>query len=136
MIFTLLAVAVGFLATMGGSAEAADTVQNIDGSVPMFCRDSTGVFQPFARTNYDRLSKAFVRQFGWQHSLHSTSPTLGYLVFSQTGARSASETITYDIQPHGGGIALLHMHVRLKGKIEDLSGTDMCWRTFGIVSVQ
>ena len=120
---------------MAGSGYAADVVQDIDGSVPLFCRDSTNKFQPIQRTNYDRLAESFVRQFGWQHSLHSTSSTLGYLVFSQTGDKTAPETISYDVQPYDGGIALLHMHVRLQGKHEDLSGTEMCWRTFAIVNV-
>ena len=57
-------------------------------------------------------------------------------MFSQTGAKTAAETIIYDIQPYNSGIALLHMHVRLKGKQEDLSGTEMCFRTFGIVNVE
>ena len=56
---------------------------------------------------------------GWKYSLHSVSPTLGYLVFSETGERTAPETIIYDVQPYSGGIALLHMHVRLKGKKEN-----------------
>ena len=56
------------------------------------------------------------------NSLHSVSPTLGYLVFSETGERTAPETIIYDVQPYSGGIALLHMHVRLKGKKENLVG--------------
>jgi hypothetical protein len=132
----LVTFTVGLLVTMGGSARAADVVQNIDDSVPIFCRDGTGAFQPFVRTNYDRLSESFTRQFGWQHSLRSVSPTLGYLVFSETGERTAPETIIYDVQPYSGGIALLHMHVRLKGKKENLSGTEMCFRTFAIVNVR
>lgn len=121
--------------TACGPAWADETIQQIDGSVPMFCRDTKGTFQPFVRTNYARLSESFTRQFGWQHKLYSVSSTLGSLVFSETGDKSESETIAYDVEPYNGGIALLHMHTHLKGKVENLSGTEMCWRTFAIVNV-
>ena len=122
-------------AFLGGIANAADVVQNIDGAIPIFCRDNSGIFQPFDRTDLNRLTQSYVRQFGWKHSLHSTSTTLGYLVFSDTGEKTKPETIIYDVEPHAGGIALLHMHVNIGGKKEILSGTAMCWRTFSIVNV-
>jgi hypothetical protein len=125
-----------YLASVIAMVSIMPAYADIDGSVPMFCRDSTNVAQPFERTNYSRLTSAFVRQFGWEHSLQQTSETLGVLIFSNTGDTTAPEFIGYDVQPNNGGIELLHMHVRLQGKREDLSGNDMCWRTFGIVNTK
>lgn len=112
----------------------AATRQNIDGAVPMFCLDDHDTYQPLVRTDYARVRQAYTREFGWEHGLFSTTPTLGRLVFSQNGKTTDPETITYDVEPHDGGIALLHMHVRLGSTREDLSVTAMCWRTFGIVN--
>lgn len=109
---------------------------DISDEVPIFCRDDTQTFQPLVRTNYGRLKQSFSRQFGWQSSLTATSGSLGRLIFSETGRREAAETIIYDVQPHEGGIALLHMHVSLDGKSENPSGTEMCGVTWGIVNVQ
>jgi hypothetical protein len=61
--------AVGFLLYTGSLAYATDQEQNISGTVPIFCRDSTQTFQPFVRTDYNKLAELFTRQFGWQHSL-------------------------------------------------------------------
>jgi uncharacterized membrane protein YccF (DUF307 family) len=110
------------------------TPQQIDGSVPMFCRDDKDVYQPIARTNYSRLKNGFARQFGYQSSLVSTSDTLGVLTFSSDGTIQAPEKIFFDVEPHNGGIALLHMHARLVGISEDLSGTEMCWKVFSIIN--
>ncbi len=124
----------GLLTLSSQSAVEAETTQNISGAVPMFCRDSTGTDQPFVRTDYARLQDSFVRQFGWRSSLRSVSQTLGVLVFSPDGSVRAPEKIYYDVEPYNGGILLLHMHVRLKGVTENLSGTEMCGRTFVIVN--
>jgi hypothetical protein len=115
---------------------AEETTQKIAGAAPLFCRDSTGVHQPVVRTDYSRLQEGFIRQFGWRSSLRSTSSTMGYLLFSQNGQPNDLETIVYDVEPHNGGISLLHMHVRMKGVTEDLSGNDMCWKTFAIINVR
>lgn len=115
-------------------AAAPPVEQHIDGSVPMFCRDSTGVFQPFQRADFSRLQEGFQRQFGWTHSLRSTSGRMGVLTFAADPRGRGGERITYDVTPYNGGIALLHMHVRLRGVTEDVSGTSMCGRTFGIVN--
>lgn len=112
----------------------SQTNQNISGSVPIYCLDSTGNYQPMQRTNYSKLQKAFVTQFGFKHSLQSTGDSTGELNFSSSGKHSAAERFFYDVRPYDDGIALLHMHVRLKGVSDDLSGTEMCWRTFSIVN--
>lgn len=108
---------------------------DVSESVPIFCRDDTGTFQPLVRTNYGRLKESFLRQFSWIGSLSESTSTIGYLVFSQDGTSEAPETITYVVQPYDGGIALLHMRVRLEGLSEDLSGTSACSMTFGIINV-
>ena len=108
--------------------------QHIDGTVPIFCRDSDDVYQPIVRTNYARLQNSYLRQFGWESSLTTTSNRLGRLVFSSNGTEEAAETISYIVEPHAGGIALLHMKVRLDGVSEDLSGSEMCWKTWGIIN--
>jgi hypothetical protein len=115
------------------SAAAEPTLQPIQPSddVPLYCRDSTGTVQPLLRTNYARLRASFVRQFGWHDAaLLATTPSLGTLTFSQD-----DERIFYDVEVYNGGIALLHMHVRLGGLSQNLSGTEMCWKTFAIVNV-
>ena len=114
----------------------AQATQNIDGAVPVFCRDSTGTYQPMQRTTYARLQEGFVSQFGWRHLLQSTSNSAGVLGFAPDPETKSRERIYYDVEPYSGGIALLHMHVRLRGKAEDLSGTPMCMRTFGIVNIR
>ena len=108
----------------------------VAGSVPLFCRDASGTFQPFQRTDFGRLQESFQRQFGWKHTLRSTSSRMGVLEFGTDEGVTPRERIYYDVQVHNGGIALLHMHVRLHGKVEDLTGTKMCWQTFSIVNVQ
>lgn len=110
--------------------------QHIDSSVPIFCKDSKQVYQPIQRTSYKRLQQAFVKQFGYRHSLKSTSASAGVLVFSAHPKTNAGEKIYYDVEPHNGGIALLHLHVRLNSISEDLSGNDMCWKTFSIVNIK
>jgi hypothetical protein len=132
--FFLASVATAYIGVIPMYAVAADTVQHIDGSVPMLCRDSTGTDQPLVRTDYSRLQEEFVRVFGWRSSLHSTSESLGYLVFSVNGQPNAPEKIVYDVEPKNGEILLLHMHVRLKGITKDLSGTEMCGETWSIVN--
>lgn len=124
------------LLTLTACAANAQTKQNIDGSALLFCLDSTGVYQPFQRTNYKRLQDSFVRQFGWGHSLVSTSNSLGLLEFAPERQIKSNERIVYDVEPYNGGIALLHMHVRLQGINEDLSGNEMCFRTFGLVNIK
>ena len=49
------------------------------------------------------------------------------------GGRGNAETITYAVERHEGGIALLNMRVRLYHLSEDRTGTDMCLRTFSII---
>ena len=110
--------------------------QDIADSVPMYCRDSTAKFQPIVRTDYGKLKEEFIRQFGYRSSLYSTSATLGALIFSVDGSPKKIERIYYGVMPYNDGIALLHMHVRLNGVTEDLSGTEMCWRTFSIINVK
>lgn len=108
----------------------------IDSSVPTFCRDASGAFQPFQRTDYGRLQNSFKRQFGWGHMLRGTSSRMGTLEFGTDEGVRPRERIYYDVQPYNGGIALLHMHVRMNGKVEDLTASKMCWQTFAIVNVQ
>jgi hypothetical protein len=123
---------------------ADDMVQNLDPSLHLFCRDDKRVFQPlyqgvsqlgtFKQTSLGALYEGMTRHFGWTGSLHSTSDTIGYLVFSQTGTRAAKETIIWAVEPHADGVALLHMHVRTDGAKDDLSGTKMCGVTWTIVN--
>lgn len=108
----------------------------IASSVPVFCRDASGTFQPFQRTDYGRLQESFRRQFGWRHTLRGTSARMGVLEFGTDEGIQPRERIYYDVQPYNGGIALLHMHVRMSGKVEDLTGSKMCWQTFAIVNVE
>lgn len=130
------AIATPMLLCAGGQAYSADSPLWLADTASLFCRDSTGVYQPFVRTNFARLKQEFIRQFGWRSMLRATSSSLGLLQFSQNGQSGDPETITYDIEPHDGGMSLLHMHVRLRGVTEDLSGNKMCWRTFAIVNAQ
>lgn len=108
----------------------------IASSVPVFCRDASGTYQPFLRTDYGRLQESFQRQFGWGHTLRGTSARMGVLEFGTDEGVRPRERIYYDVQPYDGGIALLHMHVRMSGKVEDLTGSRMCWQTFAIVNVE
>lgn len=50
------------------------------------------------------------------------------------GGKANAETITYVVGAYQDGVTLFAMHVRLNGVRENLSGTDMCWRTFSIVN--
>ena len=109
---------------------------NLDDSLPLFCRDSMHIFQPFQRTNLGRLRESFIRQFGWNSKFIPSSQSLGVLLFSVEGNSSAKESIKFDIEPHDNGVALLHMHVRLDGITEDLSGSEMCWKVFDIVNIK
>lgn len=118
------------------SAQPRGAALDVNGSVPLFCRDSSNTFQPFVGTNYGRLQEAFIRQFGWRHELRSISPSVGVLTFSADHRNPNAERIYYDVQVYNGGIALLHMHVRLRGTREDLTASRMCFQTFGIVNVQ
>lgn len=122
------------LMLMVGPAWAEDVPQTVADTVPMFCRGDGGDYQPFVRTDFQRFAEAFTRQFGWKHTLHRTSPTIGYLEFSESGDPDKTEEIAYDIEPHDGGLAVLHMHIHLDGKTELISGNKMCWQTFGIVN--
>lgn len=127
-------VGIALMAGIVSTPILADEPLNVAGSVPLFCLDDGGVYQPFERTNLDRLKSSFDRQFGWQGTLYATSKSKGYLVFSQSGETNSTERILYDVAVRNEGIALIKMHVRLTGKVEDLSGSSMCWQTFAIVN--
>lgn len=116
------------------ASSAAAQQLSISDTVPIYCRDDSGEYQPFVRTNYGRLKLAFERQFGFEHTLQSTSPTQGRMYFR--GGKQDSEVIYYVVEVHRNGIALLHMRVLLEGATENLTGTEMCWRTFGIVNLK
>ena len=113
----------------------AQTLQTIDGNVPMFCLDSAGVFQRLVRTTYGNMQEGFARQFQWGHSLRTPSNTQGILEFSAGGATPGRERIYYEVQPYNGGIALLRMHVRFQGKVENPVGTKMCGMTVLITNM-
>lgn len=106
---------------------------SISRSVPIFCRDSRGTLQPIVRTTYGRLQDAFRQQFNFTSSLTANSPGTGTLTFR--GGQNNSETISYSVSVHNGGIALLNMRTRLAGTSENLTGNQMCWQTFSIVNV-
>lgn len=129
----LLALIIGLMLGLGGKASSQPF--DLPSDVSIFCRDGSGKFQPMLRTDYSRLQNSFIRQFGWRHTLNRLSDTLGVLDFSEDDAGANREHIYYDVQGYQGGIALLHMHVRLRGKRENVSGNEMCWRTFAIVNV-
>ncbi|QDZ06388.1 hypothetical protein FPZ24_01955 [Sphingomonas panacisoli] len=99
---------------------------------PLLCLDGTGTYQPVQRTNYGAFKQALRRQFGFTATLTVSDDTNGRLVF-RGGVRGA-ETITYAVEAKDGGIALTAMHVRLKGTSEDLTGNNMCWRTWSIIN--
>ena len=128
------ALATTLLLTLAAPSTTAQTIE-VASSVPIFCRDASGTFQPFQRTDYGRLQESFQRQFGWGHALHGTSPRMGVLEFGTDEGAWPRERIYYDVQVYNGGIALLHMHVRMRGKVEDITGSKMCGQTFAIVNV-
>lgn len=132
---TGMGLTVALLLVLPTVATRAQTME-VASSVPTFCRDASGTFQPLQRTDYGRLQESFQRQFGWRHTLHGTSPSMGVLEFGTDEGARPRERIYYDVQPYNGGIALLHMHIRMRGKVEDLTGSKMCWQTFAIVNVQ
>ena len=94
---------------------------------PVFCLDSGQVYQPLVRTTFARVWNNFEVKLGLIGRIRGSQ-----LIFR--GGRRNAETITYRIEPHGGGIALLSMRVRLYHLFEDRVGTDMCLRTFMIIN--
>jgi hypothetical protein len=94
---------------------------------PVFCLDSQHVYQPLVRTSFARLWN------GFQVKLGLIGRVRGSQLIFRGGIRNA-ETITYAIERHQGGIALLNMRVRLDHLSEDRTGTDMCLRTFSIIN--
>lgn len=111
----------------------AQTTQNIDGNVPIFCVDGTGTPQRMVRTTYGNLQEGFARQFNWGHSLRTPSNTQGSLEFSAGGSNPDRERITYDVLPYNGGIMLVGMHVQFEGKNKNLTGTNTCGTTMTIL---
>jgi hypothetical protein len=116
------------------SSAAAQQTMDIDPGVPMFCRDSSGEYQPFVRTNLGRMKESFRQQLGFGSTLVARSPSTGTLTFR--GGEKNAERITYTVEVHEGGIALVDMKVRLSGASEDLTGSKMCWQTWSIVNVK
>jgi hypothetical protein len=114
-------------------AMSEDLVQHLEGSVPVYFQQTNGKIERFSRKNYAAFQEAFEKQFGWESSLHSTTDTHGYLVFSPNGSVSDPERIVYDIRVYGGGIVILGMHARFTGVRDDLTGDEMFRRTFGIL---
>jgi hypothetical protein len=94
---------------------------------PVFCLDSAHVYQPLVRTSFGRLWNNFRVKLGLIGRIRGSQ-----LIFR--GGRRNAETITYTIAPHGGGIALQSMRVRLYHLSEDHTGTDMCLHTFMIIN--
>jgi hypothetical protein len=94
---------------------------------PVFCLTSERVYQPLLRTSFARVWNNFQMRLGLVGRIRGSR-----LIF-QGGIRNA-ETITYAIERHEGGIALLNMRVRLHHLSEDRTGTDMCLRTFVIIN--
>jgi hypothetical protein len=112
------------------SPAAADPRRNLGlppAETPVFCLDSQHVYQPLVRTSFARLWNGFQTKLGLIGRVRGSQ-----LIF-RGGIRNA-ETITYAIERHEGGIALLNMHVRLYHLSEDHTGTDMCLRTFSIIN--
>jgi hypothetical protein len=85
------------------------------------------VYQRLLRTPFARLWNNFQMRLGLVGRIQGSR-----LIF-RGGIRNA-ETITYAIERHEGGIALLNMRVRLHHLSEDRTGTDMCLRTFVIIN--
>ena len=112
---------------------AAQQKVDIDPTVPMYCRDSSGNYQPIVRTSLGRLQSAFKQQFNFTSSLVTRTPSTGTLTFR--GGKNA-ETIIYTVEVHQGGIALLEMKTRLGGASENLTGSKMCWQTWSIINVR
>jgi hypothetical protein len=94
---------------------------------PVFCLTSEHVYQPLVRTNFARLWNDYLRKLNLIGRIRGSR-----LIFR--GGRRNAETITYSIEPHAGGIALLDMHVRLHHLSEDHSGTQMCMYTFILIN--
>jgi len=109
--------------------KAAELVEAIHVVKPSFmsARLILQVYQPLVRTPFVRLWNNFRVKLGLIGRIRGSQ-----LIFR--GGRRNAETITYAIVPHGGGIALLNMRVRLYHLSEDRSGTDMCLRTFVIMN--
>ena len=112
---------------------AAATITFPD-ATPLFCRDSSGAFQPVQRGDYGTLKRAFRQQFAFSATLIAGEDAHGRLIFR--GGFKGGETISYGVLARDGGVALTEMHVRLRGATEDLVGNDMCWRTFAILDGQ
>lgn len=124
----VLAILLG--AGIGPSPAAADPPSSLGlppPQTPVFCLDSDHVYQPLVRTTFARLWNDFQAKLGLIGRIQGSR-----LIFR--GGRRNAETITYSIEPHQGGIALLNMRVRLYHLSEDRAGTDMCLRTFVIIN--
>jgi hypothetical protein len=94
---------------------------------PVFCLTNEHTYQIILRTPFARLWNMFQMRLGLVGRIQGSQ-----LIF-RGGIRNA-ETITYAIERHEGGIALLNMRVRLHHLSEDRTGTDMCLRTFVIIN--
>lgn len=115
-------------ALLAPTSVAADT---LDPGLPLFCLDSTNKFEPFVNADYGALLTAMREQFRFKGTLNEATPTDGTLVFH--GGEGGRETISYKLSTYDDGLALLSMHVRLKGVTEDLKGNDMCFRTMSLL---
>lgn len=94
--------------------------------------EAQGVFQPIQRADYGSFKHAFREQFNFDAKLARTSPKTGFLTFR--GGVRGREYISYAVRPYGQAVAILSVKVRLQGKSEDLRGTEMCWRTYSILT--
>jgi hypothetical protein len=124
----ILGAMLSILATQSTVAAPPSPVPGLPpAQAPVFCLTNEHVYQLLLRTPFARLWNMFQMRLGLVGRIRGSE-----LIF-RGGIRNA-ETITYAIERHEGGIALLNMRVRLHNLSEDRTGTDMCLRTFVIIN--
>jgi len=123
----VLAILLGATAQARASADPPRGLGLPPHAAPVFCLTNEHIYQRIVRTPFARLWNMFQMRLGLVGRIQGSR-----LIF-RGGIRNA-ETITYAIDRHEGGIALLNMRVRLHNLSEDRTGTDMCLRTFVIIN--
>ncbi len=98
-------------------------------AIPLYCLDSTGVAQSMKYVTGETLRLGFRRQFNWNVGMPAQMGKVGRIDFSKNGTIKDAERISYDIENYEDGVMLRAMHIHLAGKIENVTGTEMCLKT-------